>query len=55
MAWYVFWAQLAQMFFLGPRPQGQEFFWDFMILLDSSHDSWENEVMFEKIVAKVLN
>ena len=26
MAWYVFWAEVAQMQFLGPRPQGQIFF-----------------------------
>ena len=39
---------------LGPKPQGQEIFWDLMILLDSSHDSWENEeVMFVKIAARV--
>ena len=54
MVWYVFLAQVAQMF-LGPKPQGQEIFWDFMILLDSSHDSWENEILFVKIVARVLD
>ena len=38
--------------FLGPsgpnlvsRPQGQDIFWDFIILLDLS-DSWKNEVLF---------
>ena len=28
----------------------KNFFWDFMILLDSSRDSWENEVLFVKTV-----
>ena len=37
------------------KPQGQEFFWDFMILLDSSHDSWENEILFVKNAARVLD
>ena len=39
------------------RPQTPRsiFFWDFMILLDSYHDSWENEVMFVKIAARVLD
>ena len=45
----------AQMYFLGPRPQGQEIFWDFMILIDSSHYSWENEVLFVKIEARDLD
>ena len=26
-----------------------------MILLDSSHDSWENEVMFVKTAARILD
>ena len=26
-----------------------------MILLDSSHDSWENEILFVKISARVLD
>ena len=30
---------------LGPRSQGQEVFSDFIVLLNSSHDSWENEVL----------
>ena len=55
MAWYVFWTQVAQMQFPGPRPQGQEIFWDFMILLDSSHDSWENDGLFVKIAAMALD
>ena len=37
------------------KPQGQEFFWDFMILLDSSHDSWENDGLFVKIAAMALD
>ena len=40
MAWYVFWTQVAQIQFPGPRPQGHKIFWDFMILLDLSHNSW---------------
>ena len=36
MAGFVFWAQVAQMCFLGSRSQGQEIFWDFIILLNSS-------------------
>ena len=30
-------------------------FWDFIILLDSSYNSWENEVFFVKVEAKVLD
>ena len=30
-------------------------FWDFMILLDSSCDSWENNGLFLKIEARVLD
>ena len=30
------------------RPQTQANFWDFIILLDLSHDSWEIEVLFVK-------
>ena len=30
-------------------------FWDFIILLDSSHDSWENQVLFVKIRTRVLD
>ena len=51
----VFWVQVTQMYFLGPRPKDQGIFWDFMILLDSSHDSWENEALFVKIGARVLD
>ena len=55
MAEYVFWAQVAQIQFAGPRSQGQDIFWDFMVLLDSSHDSWKNEVLFVKIEARALD
>ena len=55
MAGYVFWAQVAQMKFLDPRPQAQEIFCDFIILLVSSQDSWENEVLFVKIRARVMD
>ena len=44
---------VAQNYFLGPRPQGQVIFWDFMILLDFSHDSWKNEVLFVKIGVRI--
>ena len=44
----------GQMWFLGSRPQGREYFLDFLILLDSSYDSWENDVLFVKIEARVL-
>ena len=40
--------------FLGPRFQGKYIFWDFIILLDWSHDSWKSEVLFVKIGARVL-
>ena len=39
MAGYVFWVQVAQMWFLGPRPQDQVIFLDFIILLHSFHNS----------------
>ena len=55
MAEYVFWAQVTQIQFPGPRSQGQDIFWDFMVLLDSSHDSWKNEVLFVKIEATALD
>ena len=57
MAGYFFWVQVAQInvLFLGSRSQGQDSFWDFMILLDSSHHLWENEVLFVKIGARVLD
>ena len=38
-----------------PRTQGQEFFWEFIILLGSSYKSWENEVLFMEIGGRVLN
>ena len=53
MARYVFWAQVAQMYFLGPKPQGHKIFWKFIILLDLYNDSWKNEVLFVKIGARV--
>ena len=42
MSWCIFrtQGQVAQIYFLGPRPQGPDIFWDFIILLNSSHDSW---------------
>ena len=43
------------MLFLGPRPQGQGIFSDFMILLDLSYDPGENEVLLAKIGARVLD
>ena len=39
--------------FKGPRAQGQDIFCDFIILLESSYDSGENEVLFVKVGAKV--
>ena len=39
VAGYVFWVQVAQMWFLGPRPQDQVIFLDFIILLHSFHNS----------------
>ena len=41
--------------FLDPGSRGQDIFWDFPILLDLSHDSWENEVLFVKIGVRVLD
>ena len=38
-----------------PQTQTQNIFSDFIILLDSSHDSWENEVLFLKIEDGVLD
>ena len=38
-----------------PQAQVQDIFWDFMIFLDSSHDSWENKVLFVNIGARVLD
>ena len=55
IAAYVFWVQVGQMHILGPKSQGQEIFWEFMILLVSTHDSWEKEVLFVKIRARFLN
>ena len=44
---------VAQMQFLGPKPQGREIFGDLMILLDLSYNAGENEVPFVKIEARV--
>ena len=55
MAGYVFWAQVAQIKFLGPRSQGQDIFSDFIILFDSSHDFWKNDILLVKIRARVMN
>ena len=41
--------------FLDLRPEGHGIFWDFIILLDSSYDSGEDEVLFVKIRARVLD
>ena len=38
-----------------PHTQGHEISWNFMILLDSFHDSWENEVLFVKTGGRVLD
>ena len=38
-----------------PRPQGQQMFLVFMNLLDLSQRSWENEVLFVKTGARVLD
>ena len=38
-----------------PEPKVKNVFWDFMILVDSSHDFWENDTLFEKIAAMVLD
>ena len=43
------WPKWPKCSFYAPEPQDQEFFWDFIIVLDSSRDSWENEVLFVKI------
>ena len=55
MARYVFWAQVAEMQFIEPRSQAQGIFQDFSISLDLSYDLGENEVLFVKIVARVLD
>ena len=35
-----------------PRQEGQSIFWDFIILLDLSYNSEENETLFVKIGAR---
>ena len=52
---YVFWVQLVQKLFIGPRPQGQGIFQDFIIWFDLSYDLGEDEVLFVKIGARVLD
>ena len=52
---YIFWAKVVQMQFLGPRFQVQEHFWAFIILMDLSYNSGENELLFVKIGAMVLD
>ena len=42
-----------QMQFLCPRSQSQIISWDIVILLESSYDSGENELLFMKTGAKV--
>ena len=56
MAWHLSWGPSSSpnmVFGSCLKPQVQEIFRDFLILLDSHHDSWENEVMFGKIAARV--
>ena len=55
MAGYVFWSQVAQVWFLDPRPQDQNIFLDFIILFHSSDDSGKNEVLFVKIGTRFLD
>ena len=55
MTGYVFWTQVAQMKCLRPRSEGQDIFSVFIMLLDLSHDSWGNAVLFVKIGVRVLN
>ena len=38
-----------------PQTPRSRIFWDFIIVLDSSHDFWENEVLFVKSGAMVLD
>ena len=38
-----------------PQTPRLNFFWDFMILLNSAHDSWENEALFVKIATRILD
>ena len=52
LAWYIFMAQVTKMLLLGPRLEVYQFFWNFMILLDSSYDSGEYEILFLKIGAR---
>ena len=46
---------MAQMWFVDPRPQGHSIFSDFMILIDSTDDPGESEVLLVKIGDRVLD
>ena len=46
---------MAKTQFLGYRPQSYDIFWDIIILLASYYGSGENEVLFVKIRAKILD
>ena len=46
---------MAQMWFVDPRPQGHSIFLDFMILIDSTYDPGESEVLLVKIGDRVLD
>ena len=50
MPWQIFWAHAVQT----SDPKRHGIFWDFIILMVSSSDSGENEVLFVKIGASVL-
>ena len=47
--------KMRSFFLLGHRHQGDSFFKDFIILLDLYYNPGENEVLFVKIGAKVLD
>ena len=47
--------KMRSFFLLGHRDPGDSFFKDFIILLDLYYDPEENEVLFVKIGAKVLD
>ena len=46
---YVLLTQVTQMQFVGPNPQVEEYFWDFMILFDSPHDLEKKRSWFWKL------
>ena len=37
-----------------PQTPSSDSFWDFIVLLDSSHDFWENKLLFLKVETRVL-